>query len=116
MEAVQIYLHAHPWEDGVKFYTTLLGRAPDSTPDYGVAEWELVPKCTLVVGGNPGERTHLSVEIDNLKDVHDRVKNGLALEPEGDLWRYGTTGFSYKDPWGNTLFFYSKQRWSAASS
>lgn len=110
MEGVTAYLHVRDWPEGVKFYTALLGREPDRTPDYGVAEWELVPRFTLRVVGNPADPLHLRIHVARVKDVFDRAKAGLGLEPGGDFWKYGTNYITYTDPWGNCLAFESRER------
>jgi len=107
---VTIPVHVGDFEQGVEFYTGLLGCAPDEIPDYGVADWELFPKCRIHVYSNPGPATSFSLDVPEVRVFYERVRAKLGVEPRGDQYKYDWSFCSYQDPWGNEINVYKSRR------
>lgn len=101
----RIVLKAQDWPRAVTFYTVLLGRAADSTPDFGVAIWRIGSACELCVSGNAQEAARFELVVRDVKGIHTRMKETLNVEPEMTVpsWELTTTRI-YRDPWGNEVF------------
>lgn len=99
------------FEQGKKFYHTLLNREPDFIPHEGFAEWELIPGCWLQVAeGIPSEGSGpLRIGVSSIEAERTRmIKEDLNIEffdihsREEVPVKWAT----FTDPWGNRLGFF----------
>ncbi len=98
------------FEEGFRWYKTLLNKEPDFTPHEGFAEWELIPGAWLQVAegipsGGSGplrlgvrsleeERSRLVKDLDvNLFEIYERKEVPVK-------WA------TFSDPWGNLIGFF----------
>jgi hypothetical protein len=98
------------FDEGKRWYQTLLMREPDFTPHDGFAEWELIPGCWLQVAeGIPSKGSGpLRLGVKNIEAVRDRLVGELQIEPfqifsrEEVPVRWAT----FSDLWGNQIGFF----------
>jgi hypothetical protein len=98
------------FEEGQKWYETLLNREPDFIAHEGFAEWELIPGCWLQVAeGVPTEgngplrlgTTNIEAQRDRLVEILEIDNFEIYSRPEVPV-KWGT----FTDPWGNRLGFF----------
>lgn len=92
-------------EAAVAWYTTALGREPDSRPMEGLAQWDITGTAHLQLLADP-DRAGRSVVVVNVTDVEARAgrarEAGLevgTVDPAGEVARTCTL----TDPDGNEL-------------
>lgn len=107
---VTVQFRVTDFEEGFRWYKTLLGRAPDYVPHEGFAEWELVPGSWLQVA--EGEPTvgngPLRLGVTDLVAARERVINELHVDPFEVYTRdeVNVKWATFADPWGNRLGFF----------
>lgn len=110
MFEMTIQLRVTDFEQGQKWYETLLNRRPDFMPHEGFAEWEVIPGCWLQVAeGIPSEGSGpLRLAVNNLEAEQERIMKELNVD-HFEIYardevpvRWGT----FSDPWGNQLGFF----------
>lgn len=110
MFEMTIQLRVTDFEQGQKWYETLLNRRPDFMPHEGFAEWEVIPGCWLQVAeGIPSEGSGpLRLAVNNLEAEQERIMKELSVD-HFEIYardevpvRWGT----FSDPWGNQLGFF----------
>ncbi len=77
------------FEEGKKFYQTLLNKEPDFIPHEGFAEWELIPGCWLQVAeGTPSENSGplrlgvSSIEAERTRMIKYSILSSLTFTLE----------------------------------
>ncbi|MEK3796857.1 VOC family protein [Peribacillus sp. FSL H8-0477] len=110
MFEMTIQLRVTDFEQGQKWYETLLNRRPDFMPHEGFAEWEVIPGCWLQVAeGIPSEGSGpVRLAVNNLEAEQERIMKELNVD-HFEIYardevpvRWGT----FSDPWGNQLGFF----------
>lgn len=110
MFEMTIQLRVTDFEQGQKWYETLLKRRPDFMPHEGFAEWEVIPGCWLQVAeGIPSEGSGpLRLAVNNLEAEQEWIAKELNVD-HFEIYardevpvRWGT----FTDPWGNQLGFF----------
>lgn len=98
------------FEEGKKFYQTLLNREPDFIPHEGFAEWELIPGCWLQVAeGTPSEANGplrigvTSIETERARMIEDLDIEFFDIQSREEVPVKWAT---FSDPWGNHLGFF----------
>lgn len=98
------------FEQGLKWYRTLLNREPDFVPHEGFAEWELIPGCWLqVAAGIPSEGCGpIRFGVVNIEAERERMIKELNVESFEIFSReeVPVKWASFNDPWGNRLGFF----------
>ena len=98
------------FEEGKKFYQTLLNREPDFIPHEGFAEWELIPGCWLQVAeGTPSEASGpLRIGVTSIETERARMIEDLDIEFFNIQSReeVPVKWATFSDPWGNRLGFF----------
>jgi hypothetical protein len=98
------------FNEGLKWYKTLLQKDPDLTPHNGFAEWELLPGCWLQVAeGTPAEGSGpLRLGVQSLEQERSRLINELHIESFEIFSReeVPVKWSTFSDPWGNKLGFF----------
>ncbi|RPF55499.1 VOC family protein [Aquisalibacillus elongatus] len=98
------------FDEGRKWYETLLNKKPDFIPHEGFVEFELIPGCWLQIAeGKPTEGNGpLRLGVSNIESERERLIKELKIDkfeinsrPEVPV-KWGT----FKDPWGNHLGFF----------
>ncbi|WP_449621845.1 VOC family protein [Robertmurraya sp. Marseille-Q9965] len=98
------------FQEGQKWYETLLNKKPDFVPHEGFAEWELLPGCWLQIAeGTPGvSNGPLRFGIMDIEAERNRLVKELKIDrfeihsrPEVSA-KWGT----FTDPWGNQIGFF----------
>lgn len=107
---VTMQMRVSDFQQGLRWYTTLLQRDPGYTPHAGFAEWELVPGMWLQVAEGaptPGSGP-LRLGVTNLAAERDRVVAGLGVQPFDIFSRNEVNAkwATFTDPWGNRLGFF----------
>lgn len=110
MFEMTIQLRVTDFEQGQKWYETLLNRRPDFMPHEGFAEWEVIPGCWLQVAeGIPSEGSGpLRLAVNDLEAEQARIAKELNVDHfeictrDEVPVRWGT----FSDPWGNQLGFF----------
>jgi hypothetical protein len=103
-------LRVSDFNEGVKWYRTLLNKDPDCTPHDGFAEWELMPGCWLQVAeGAPAEGScPLRLGVISIAAERYRMMEELGVESfeihsrEEVPVKWAT----FQDPWGNRIGFF----------
>lgn len=110
MFEMTIQFRVTDFEQGQKWYETLLNRRPDFMPHEGFAKWEVIPGCWLQVAeGIPSEGSGpLRLAVNNLEAEQERIMKELNVD-HFEIYardevpvRWGT----FTDPWGNQLGFF----------
>ncbi|MGV3487529.1 MAG: VOC family protein [Tuberibacillus sp.] len=107
---VTIQIRVTDYEQGRKWYETLLKKKADFIPHGGFSEWELIPGCWLQVSeGEPAQGTgSLRLGVMNIEAERERVYKELNVAPfeifsrEEVPVKWGT----FTDPWGNRIGFF----------
>jgi len=98
------------FDEGQKWYKTLLNKEPDFTPHDGFAEWELVPGCWLQVAeGTPSEGSGpLRLGVISIEDARSRMIKELNTEffEIHSRDEVPVKWATFTDPWGNRLGFF----------
>ncbi|WP_409276103.1 VOC family protein [Neobacillus sp. SCS-31] len=90
------------FEEGEKWYKTLLNKGPDYTPHAGFAEWELIPGCWLQVAeGTPSKGSGpIRLGVSSIETERNRMIKELDVDSFEihefnrfmDMWKYGNWG------------------------
>lgn len=98
------------FEEGKKWYQTLLNKEPDFIPHEGFAEWELIPGCWLQVAeGVPSEDSGplrlgvTSIEHECTRMVEELNVTFFEIHSREEVPVKWAT---FSDPWGNSLGFF----------
>ena len=98
------------FEQGLKFYTKLLGREPDFVPHEDFAEWQLIDLCWLQLNkGTPAAGSGpLRFGVVDIESERERVQRDLGVDGFDLEEREGVPVFwgTFSDPWGNQLGFF----------
>lgn len=98
------------FDDGVKWYKSLLLKEPDFAPHDGFAEWELIPGCWLQVAeGTPTEGSGpLRLGVKSIEKEKSRLINELHIESFEIFSReeVSVKWATFSDPWGNRIGFF----------
>ncbi|WP_067730543.1 VOC family protein [Oceanobacillus damuensis] len=95
------------FNEGQKWYVTLLNRQPDFIPHVEFAEWEIISGCWLQVAeGTPSEASGpLRLGVTDIEGERERLVKQLNIDKfeiysrEEVPVKWGT----FSDPWGNLL-------------
>lgn len=98
------------FNEGLKWYKSLLKKEPDFTPHDGFAEWELLPGCWLQVAkGTPAEGSGpLRLGVKSIEDERSRLINEINIESFEIFSRdeVPVKWATLSDPWGNWIGFF----------
>lgn len=98
------------FDEGLKWYKSLLRKEPDFTPHDGFAEWELIPGCWLQVAeGTPAEGSGpLRLGVKSIEQERLRLINELHIESFEIFARdeVPVKWATFSDPWGNRIGFF----------
>ncbi|CAM3722802.1 VOC family protein [Mesobacillus thioparans] len=98
------------FEEGFRWYKTLLNKEPDFTPHEGFAEWELMPGAWLQVAeGIPSEGSGpLRLGVRSIEEERSRlVKDlGVNLFEIYERKEVPVKWATFSDPWGNQIGFF----------
>ncbi|MEL7369971.1 MAG: VOC family protein [Myxococcota bacterium] len=101
-------LHVNDHGEAVAWYSKWLGRAPDVTPDEGVAEWKMTDNAWIQVSASPvPEIAGKATVVCGVKDIdQQRATCEGAGVPCGELQDYGFIKLTeITDPSGNKVMF-----------
>lgn len=98
------------FDEGKKWYQSLLNKEPDFIPHEGFAEWELIPGCWLQVAeGVPSEDSGplrlgvTSIEHERTRMIEELNVTFFEIHSREEVpVRWAT----FSDPWGNRLGFF----------
>ncbi|UYZ23809.1 VOC family protein [Mesobacillus jeotgali] len=98
------------FNEGLKWYKSLLKKEPDFTPHDGFAEWELIPGCWLQVAeGTPSDGSGpLRLGVKSIEDERSRLINEINIESFEIFSReeVPVKWATFSDPWGNSIGFF----------
>ncbi|MDR7072454.1 VOC family protein [Fictibacillus barbaricus] len=98
------------FNEGLKWYKSLLNKDPNFTPHEGFAEWELIPGCWLQVSeGAPSDGSGpLRLGVISIEDERDRMLQELNVKSFEIYSReeVPVKWATFNDPWGNRLGFF----------
>lgn len=98
------------YDEGLKWYKSLLHKDPDFTPHNGFAEWEMIPGCWLQVAeGTPAEGSGpLRLGVKSIEQERLRLINELHIESFEIFSReeVPVKWATFSDPWGNRIGFF----------
>lgn len=98
------------FDEGLKWYKSLLNQEPDFTPHNGFAEWELITGCWLQVAeGTPTEGSGpLRLGVKSIEDERSRLINEVHIELFEIFSReeVPVKWATFSDPWGNRIGFF----------
>ncbi|MDP5272966.1 VOC family protein [Chengkuizengella axinellae] len=98
------------FEEGKRWYETLLNRVPDFVPHEGFAEWELVPGCWLQLAeGEPSKGSGpIRLGVNYIEAEQERMMKELNVEAFEIRSRaeVPVRWASFQDPWGNQIGFF----------
>ena len=98
------------FDEGLKWYKSLLRKDPDFTPHNGFAEWELIPGCWLQVAeGIPAEGSGpLRLGVKSIEEERSRLIKELHIESFEVFSReeVPVKWATFSDPWGNRIGFF----------
>ncbi len=97
-------------EEGVKWYSAVLNKAPDRIPHPGSAEWQPFKGCWLQMAEGKEEIQGLLIRIGvhDIQAERDRLRSALQderIQVSTKQW-VPVKWIDLKDPWGNTIGFY----------
>ena len=100
-------------DDANRWYTTLLGRSSDFSPQRTIHEWQLYPDCWLAVieaRPDPG-RNRIRFGVDDMSAERVRIERELKI-PVTDPIRVGDIVMycDFEDPDGNRLGMFETLR------
>ena len=98
------------FDEGKKWYQSLLNKEPDFIPHEGFAEWELIPGCWLQVaegvpseGGGPLRLGVTSIEHERNRMIEELNVDFFEIHSREEVPVKWAT---FSDPWGNRLGFF----------
>jgi len=98
------------FDEGKKWYQSLLNKEPDFIPHEGFAEWELIPGCWLQVAeGVPSEGSGpLRLGVTSIEHERNRMIEELnvAFFEIHSREEVPVKWATFSDPWGNRLVFF----------
>ena len=108
-------LHVNDFEEAIGWYSNWLGRAPDITPDEGIAEWTLAENAWIQVSVAPDPSVAGKATV--VCGVHDLEvqcatckKVGVSV---GETQDYGFIKLAdTTDPAGNSILFVQEMKQS----
>ncbi len=106
VQNVLAHVDVGDYDDGVRWYTQLLGREPDRLMMEGCAEWQLTDSGALQLYARPDARPSIVVlAIDDIDATVEQVTGrGLSLDVMDEVGARFRLA-SLPDPWGNTITF-----------
>jgi predicted enzyme related to lactoylglutathione lyase len=106
VQNVLAHVDVADYDEGVRWYAQLLGRAPDRLMMDGCAEWQLASTGALQLYASADPRPSTVVlAIDDMDVTVEQVRErGMALDVVDELGARFRLA-SIPDPWGNTVTF-----------
>lgn len=98
------------FNEGFRWYTTLLNKNADFIPHEGFAEWELIPGCWLQVAeGIPTEGCGpFRLGVLDIEATRERIIKELNVDTFEIYSRHEVPvkWATFSDPWGNQIGFF----------
>ncbi len=105
-----VQIRVSNFQEGHKWYKTLLKKEADLIPHGGFVEWEVIPGCWLQVSeGVPAQGSGpLRLGVKDLTVERERIMKELRVDyfDIHSRQEVGAKWATFSDPWGNQIGFF----------